>query len=151
MAQAAIRDQRPIAGEVETKGPKGHGKDKVDKSIKSHLHYIENPPTDLKSAELIDEYWFILDNGKVIVEPPIHYRSGKHKAYVWVISESFRKKIIKRSYNFQWYVFGSGSLQVLAKEYIYGKNTLKLVKELKLKNPWMELKVMLYFFCIYLV
>ena len=40
----------------------------------------------------MDEYWFISSDGKVIVEPPKHRRSGKYKAYVWVITQNFRKK-----------------------------------------------------------
>ncbi len=92
MAQAQGKDSRHKSGDVETKGKKAQGKDKEEKSVKSHLQYIEQPPNGLKNAELVDEYWFISDDGKVIVEPPTHYRSGKYKGYVWAISESFRKK-----------------------------------------------------------
>ncbi len=70
-------------GDEETPSKKAQGgKDSVDPLLKKHLQYIEQPPTGVKHQELIDEYWFITSEVKVIVEPPDHYRTGKYKGYV---------------------------------------------------------------------
>lgn len=58
----------------------------------SNLRYVEQPPDGLKSSEFMDQYWFISDDGKVVVEPPTAYRAGKFKAFVWYMDENVRKR-----------------------------------------------------------
>ena len=65
------------------------------KGLQSHIKSIEQPPKNLKSNDLADQYWFITVEGKVIVEPPVGYLSGKFKAFVWLIEENFWKKNLR--------------------------------------------------------
>ena len=97
MAQGAGKDVKGKTGIDDTKTKKGQGKAQGEQTIRSHLQYIEQSPDGLKNTDLIDEYWFISTEGKVIVEPPKHYRTGKYKAYVWTIVENFRKKKHRKS------------------------------------------------------
>ncbi len=86
------QEGRGNPGNEENKTKKVKEKTKPNHQCAHIFTTSSNLQLDSRTLDLMDEYWFISDDGKVIVEPPKHCRTGKYKGYVWVIAEAFRKK-----------------------------------------------------------
>ncbi len=129
-------------GEEEKPSRKAQGKDSVDKTLQKHLQYIEQPPTGVKHTELIDEYWFISSEGKVIVEPQLNIELGSTRVMSGKWRKIFeRKHIVEEKLLSQTTTYWILHITNFGPKPICGWNTKLLVRRSSNKNPWMVSKV----------